>query len=286
MRKLIIIIALALLSAPAEASEQKRFSVFKFLSSEKSIEKVLNSQARYANNSNYKKFMSTFSPEYTNADGFSLEDYSKLIKDIWNTYKDIEYSIQIEDIKVDGNKAIAKVIETTFADTALLNSYNGKLISKANTLYHLEKNSKGKWKVSYDSVVAETTQLLYGDAQNIEYKLTVPEQINANTEYIASLEFTPPNDTIAIASLAVDKIEYPQGKTEEVFRAMPEDNILERFFTSNNENKNEYVIASIGLTKTSICDLNIKLSLTGFGYVIKRINVLDKDKEINIDDKN
>ncbi|MCM1340017.1 MAG: hypothetical protein NC191_10135, partial [Muribaculaceae bacterium] len=54
---------------------------------------------------------------------------------------------------------------------------------------------------------------------------------------------------------------------------LPEDNILERLFTSNYDNANEYVIASIGLTKTDICDLSIKLSLTGFGYAIKRVNV-------------
>ena len=40
------------------------------------------------------------------------------------------------------------------------------------------------------------------------------------------------------------------------------------------QNANEYVVASIGLTKTSVCDLSLKLSLTGFGYMIKRVNVI------------
>ena len=52
---------------------------------------------------------------------------------------------------------------------------------------------------------------------------------------------------------------------------------LERFFTSNGEDANEYVVASIGLTKTSIADLSLKLSLTGFGYAIKRVNVVPED---------
>ena len=61
-----------------------------------------------------------------------------------------------------------------------------------------------------------------------------------------------------------------------------EDNILERIFTSNNDNANEYVVASIGLTKTSVNDMNIKLSLTGFGYTKKRVNVISQ-KEKNGD---
>ena len=124
----------------------------------------------------------------------------------------------------------------------------------------------------------ETTTMLYGDARDLEIKLTVPTSIEANTDYVAALEFTPPKETIAIASLASDIIEYPQKPTKEVFRPMPEDNILERFFTSNNKKANEYIVASIGLTKTEISDLSLKLNLTGFGYAIRRVNVIPKEK--------
>ena len=97
----------------------------------------------------------------------------------------------------------------------------------------------------------------------------------------ATLEFTPPEKTVAIASLASDIVEYPQKPTKEVFRPLPEDNILERYFTSNELNANEYVVASIGLTKTEICDLSLKLNLTGFGYAIRRVNVIPNKKEEN-----
>ena len=115
--------------------------------------------------------------------------------------------------------------------------------------------------------------MLYGDAKGLDVKLTVPELIDANTDYTASLEFLPPNETLAIASIASDKVEYPQKPTEEIFRPLPEDNILERILTSNNENADEYVVASIGLTKSKVTDASLKLSLTGFGYTIKRVNV-------------
>ena len=40
-----------------------------------------------------------------------------------------------------------------------------------------------------------------------------------------------------------------------------------------NIDANEYIIASIGLTKADIQDLSIKLSLIGYGYQIIRVNV-------------
>ena len=128
--------------------------------------------------------------------------------------------------------------------------------------------------------------MLYGDAKNLDIKLTAPEKINAGEEYTASLEFNPPADVIAIASIASDKVEYPQKPAKEVYRKLPDDNILERIFVSNSENANEYVVASIGLTKADIEDLNIKLSLTGFGYKIIRVNVIHKAMEEEQDEQN
>ena len=61
-----------------------------------------------------------------------------------------------------------------------------------------------------------------------------------------------------------------------------EDNILERIFRSNTDNVNEYIVASIGLTRADVTDLSIKLSLTGFGYTIKRVNVIPQNKYITL----
>jgi hypothetical protein len=153
------------------------------------------------------------------------------------------------------------------------NTYNGELKSVANTTYYLEKKDN-KWKVVSDTVLDEMTSMLYGAAKDLDIKLSAPEKIEANKEYCATLEFIPPKETLAIASIASDIVEYPQKPTEEVFRALPEDHILERLFTSNNKNANEYIVASIGLTQTDRDYTGIKLSLTGFGYAIRRVNVI------------
>lgn len=272
MKRIILsILLLTSLNLPANAN------IFN-PSPETQIRRLLESQTHYANKNNFKKLIATYDKDYLNSDGFNLEVYSSLIKDLWDTYDNIEYDIEIKNISVNEDKATVEVVEKSFADISYSEAYSGELKSESNSIYYLKKVD-GKWKVISDTVIDETTTMLYGEAKDLNVKLSAPKEITPNTEYTASLEFTPPKDTIAIASIANDKIEYPQKQTEEVFRTLPEDNILERFFTSNNGENNEYVIASIGLTKTDVCSLNIKLSLVGFGYAVTRVNVLSSNKE-------
>ena len=124
--------------------------------------------------------------------------------------------------------------------------------------------------------------MMSGEALNLDVSLTVPDQIEQNKDYTVSLEFKAPENTIAVASIASEQVEYPKKQSEEVFRTMPEDNILERIFTSNADNKDEYIVASIGLTRPSVCEMDLKLSLVGFGYKIKRVNVV-KQQEVVVD---
>ena len=278
MKKILLFFILLVLSNPVGA--------FSFNSQEKAAKNVVISQFKYANKCNFDKFISTFDKDYVNSDGFNLDIYSELVKDIWATYDNIRYGVKVKDVSVDGDSAKVDVTEYTSANLPLTKNYTGELYSVSESTYYLKKTD-GKWKIISDSVSDETTTMLYGQAKSLNIKLTVPTTIPADTEYTASLEFVPPPNMLAIASIAADKVEYPQPKTKEVFRAMPKDNILERLFTSNNDKMNEYVIASIGLTQTDIQDLSIKMSLTGFGYVIKRVNVVpaseEKEKQ---DDKN
>ena len=280
MKKIFIIIVLALeLIVNVHAEEISPLFKLRevFNTDSREIKALLHSQVKYANSTDFDKFISTYDENYINADGFDYKSYSSLVKDIWKTYDKIEYGIKIKNISVSENTAIAELVETSFAEIPVSDALDGVLRSEANSVYYLKKIN-GSWKVTSDHVISETTSMLYGDAKNMDIKLSVPNQIMADTEYTASLEFIPPKDTIAIASIASDKIEYPQSQPEEVFRKMPDDYILERLFISNNDNVNEYVIASIGLTKADVCDLSIKLSLTGFGYQISRVNVIPYNK--------
>ncbi len=267
---------------PANAWEMPSFFNLRITNNEaREVKKVLESQVKYANKTDFENFISTYDKKYINADGFNLDSYSKLVKETWNTFNEIKYSIDIKNVVVCDNKAIAELTETSYAQIPVNETLSGELKSFANSVYYLQKTDDG-WKVVSDSVLDETTSMLYGEAKDLDIKLTVPKQILADTEYTASLEFTPPAETIAIASISNEKVEYPQKQLQEVFRKMPEDNILERIFRANTDNVNEYIVASIGLTKADVSDLSIKLSLTGFGYTIKRVNVIPQNKFITL----
>lgn len=244
---------------------------------ERAVRNLIKSQVHYANKMDLKKLVSTYDKNYINGDGLNLDLYSNLVQDIWNSYGDIEYNVFVKSVNIENDKAIANVIEKSNANVRASRLLTGKLTSVSNSVYYFNKTAKG-WKVVSDKVLDETTSLMYGEAANLNIKMTVPKEVEPDTEYSAILEFEPPKNMLAIASLASDRVEYPQKQTQEVFRALPEDNILERLFISNSENFNEYIVASIGLTKTSVDDLSVKLSLTGFGYLIKRVNVIGADK--------
>ena len=251
----------------------------------RSIKSTLNSQVRYANNTNMQKFAGTYDSSYKNADGYDLETYMALVKDLWQNYDNIKYGIKIKDIKINGDIAVVELVENSNANIPVTKKMSGILKSEANSIYYLKK-SGNKWKVISDRVIDEETSMLYGSAVNADIKLSAPEKVEPDFEYTASLEFEVSKDTFAIASIAKDKVEYPQKQAKEVFRKLPDDHILERLFISNKDNANEYVVASIGLTKANIKDLSIKLSLTGFGYQIIRVNVVDEIKKDNKEDKN
>lgn len=277
--------ALIIMSQPVFAGSFDCFiTKYKERQNLKSVERFLNKQVRYANNNNYDKFLSTYDDKYMSSDGFDKKIYGELIQSVWDSFKDIKYNISIKDINIKENVATAKLVETSFAEIELNKVYPGELKSVSNSIYKIQKDANGKWKVISDVVLDETTTMLYGSAQMLDIKLTTPANVAPNTDYTASLEFTPPQDIIAIASIAADKVEYPQKPTKEVFRPLPDDNILERIFTSNNENSNEYVIATIGLTKADVNNTSIQLKLTGFGYAIKRINVIPRG-EANVENK-
>lgn len=280
MKERIILISFLflLLLQPVNAfSFDKLIDKTSILKQEIEIKRLFASQIKYANNENFDKFIKTFDKDYLNSDGFNLDTYSELIKEIWDAYDNVKYRLVINDINVKDNVAIVKAQELANAEVSISEKYQGELNSKTECIYFLKKTN-GKWRIISDKILDETTSILYGEARDLDIKLIVPNNIEPNLEYTASLEFNPADNRFAIASIANNKVEYPQSPPKEIFRAFPDDNVLERLFTSNDENVNEYVVATIGLTKTTINDLSINLSFTGFGYVVKRVNIINKQE--------
>ena len=59
--------------------------------------------------------------------------------------------------------------------------------------------------------------------------------------------------------------------------------ILERVFKSNGQNINEYAVASFGITKAEIKNgTELKIYVTGLGFVMSRVNVIPKNEFIKV----
>ena len=178
MKKSLLSLLLVIFLSPA-AFAGEGFDFFKlhiFNNDTREIRSLLNSQVRYANKTNFDKFIATFDKDYVNADGFNLDTYSQLVRDLWETYDNIEYEMTIKDISVKDDMATVSVTETSFAQIPAPHQLDGVLTSEADSVYYLKK-SNGDWKVTSDKVISETTSLLYGDAKDLNIKLTAPQEI-------------------------------------------------------------------------------------------------------------
>ncbi len=118
-------------------------------------------------------------------------------------------------------------------------------------------------------------------------ELNSPKQIGPNKYYTTSLKVDAPDDSVVIASISKENIIYPQTKSDDAFRKMPDDNILERVFLSNKNNVNEYTVASVGITRAEPYNENqVKVYMGGLAFIMTRVNVIPENKYIKFDDDN
>lgn len=255
---------------------------------EKQIRETINSQLNYANKHNLEGLSSIYSDNYVNNDGFDKKVYIKLIEDTWKTYPDISYNTEIKEIDINGNYASVEVYETAVAvayDTINDIKIAGELNSFSKGIYHFKKIGN-KWLMISENMLEETSTLKYGDARYLNLHLNVPKQIPAGKNYSSTLTINTPQNLMAIGAISREKIVYPQNKPEESFRVLADDNSLERIFTANNENVNEYNVASIAIANSFGEGDNAKVYMNGAAFIMTRINVIPQNKMINLEEEN
>lgn len=249
------------------------------------IRKALYKHLRYANNYDLDGLKSLYSHNYVTSDGLNSDIYFELVKKTWDSYPDIKYRITIQNISVGQNTAFAEVredaIATTDSKSGIINE-KGLLESSSNCVYYFEKINN-EWLITSDHIVSEKTALRYGSAKGMKIALNAPCQIPADSEYTVGLNMETPKDSLIIASVGQEKITYPQIAAEEVFRKLPDYGVLERVFKSNNKSLNEYAVASFGVTKAEIKNgTEIKIYVTGLGFIMSRVNVIPKNDFIKV----
>ena len=252
------------------------------------IKKVIDQQSVYTNKYDLKGLATLYANDFVNSDGFNKDVYFKLIEETWKTYPDITYKTEIKNIEFSDNYATVFTNEIAVA-TSKENigdlTVIGELYSTSQCVYHLEKQGT-KWLINSEKIIEETSTLKYGDARYINIELNAPKQIGANKDYTTTLKVDAPKDSVVIASINKENIVYPQTKSDEAFRKMPDDNILERVFLSNKDNVNEYAVASIGITRAENYTNNqIRIYMGGLAFIMTRINVIPENKFIKLEDK-
>ena len=248
---------------------------------------VINQQMVYTNKYDLDGLSTLYSKDFVNCDGFAKDIYFKLIKETWKTYPDIVYTTHINNIEFTDNYATVTVDETAVATSKdLVGEIEvvGELYSFSKCVYFLEKQGS-KWLISSEKIIEETSTLKYGDARYINIELTAPNQIGAGKDYTSTLKVDAPKDSVVIASINKENIIYPQTKSDDAFRKLPDDNILERVFVSNKDNVNEYNVASVGITRAeNYTDKEIRVYMGGLAFIMTRINVIPENKYIKFED--
>lgn len=272
--------------AANEQLEQKLVNIGLFSSSDtddqKDIEKLFKKHSKYANSQNMKKLDALYAENYHNFDGLSRKDFFNMIKETWTLYKDLNYTSEIKSVIINGAYADVEIVEIAKGKTKNLCDTTkkiGNITSQSTVIYNLQKFGK-TWKITSDNVLREQTFLLYGEANNLAMTLNAPSQVVKGEKYTVAFDVNVPKGYFALASITNEDIIYPQKPPKEVFRNIKKDVALEREISANNNNHNEYAIASIGLTKPSMTeDDKLHIDVVGLGFLMNRVNVLPSSKD-------
>ncbi len=253
----------------------------------KQIRKLFDLHNRYANNHDLKNLEALYSESYINNDGFNKEVYFKSIEDTWKSCSDLTYKTEILSIDVNGDFANVNVIESatgTVQEDMEFMSVSGEIHSKSTGIYHLEQIN-GKWYIKGETALTDESSLLYGDARFMNIELQAPTQVSSGETYTTTVKVDADDNTFIIGAIDRDSVKYPASTPKSELRAMPQSQILERLLTANTDNLNEYTVASLAISKAVNAGReDFKIYMAGLACVMKRINVIPKNKFVETEE--
>ncbi len=278
MKKNIFLLALIVLSFSVFQEAQAFEIPFLKKSPKSEIRALLKEHNKALAKKDIDKVKTYYDKEYLSADGFDVDDLAMMLEKTYSAYGNIKYKTKINNISTFDNWALVQMSDTSFAkvypDEDKSKEKMGRLDGKSSYVVYLKKTDEG-WKIISDEVLMEETSLKYGIANKIDMELVTPVFVKNGREYDLSLKMDKPDDIVALASISREEIVYPPAEANEKFRRMPDDGDLERLVRANNKNLDEYAIASIGFTRVSVNEeeLKARIEVLGMAYIMKRINM-------------
>jgi hypothetical protein len=273
----------SLVSSKHYRSEQKR-EIRQDLKQIKNLMAIHNKAANLHDLSMLKVF---YADNYVNNDGFDKDVYFKNIEDSWKDCPDLTYNIKVTSIDVHGEHASVNVEETssgTIKETFDNVPISGEIHSKSLGIYHLVKINDG-WYISGETSLSDEASLLYGDARFMNIEIQAPSQVGAGESYTTTLKIDADENTFVMGSIDVDAVKYPSTSPKGNLRAVPASGVLERYIKANTDDLNEYVVASLAISKIKNKSTDgFKIYMAGLACVMKRVNVVPKNNYIKIEE--
>ncbi|MBY0358960.1 MAG: ester cyclase [Candidatus Obscuribacterales bacterium] len=260
------------LSAAEEATEAPSIKSSEL--EKKNIETLLQNLSRDWNSHNIDAVMGYYADDYLNNDGFDKKTVQELTKDFWKEYPDAKSNSQTKEIRVEGPFGVIDSRDTTTGTTAkemVGLGTKGELVSKSEGQLYL-KQQGGAWKIIGDRIDYEKIKVTFGLARQLEPVFAAPEQVKAGKQFSAKLELDLPAGLTAMGSITNASVQYPTPRPPDVWKFMTdpaaERPLLERVMTANTKNRNELLMATVGLTNAS------RNSLMGVAILTRRLNVV------------
>jgi hypothetical protein len=235
----------------------------------KEIESLLSTIEGQWNAHNLDGVMANYADDYINNDGLDKKAVTELTKDFWKTYPDAKSSSKTKQIRIDGPFATVESRDIAIGTTA-------KEMPGINTKGDLNSISEGQlyvkktgtvWKIIGDRIDYEKVRVAFGLARQLQASFSAPEQVKSGKQYSAKLELSLPTGLTAVGSITNQVLEYPQPPPAEVWRPL-EGPILERVINANGSNRNELLMATIGITNSQ------RSALMGIEFLTRRLNVV------------
>jgi hypothetical protein len=218
--------------------------------------------------------MSYYADDYINNDGLDKKAVTELTKDFWERYPDAKSSSKTKSIRIDGNFAAVESRDMALGSTAKempgMGS-KGDLSSISEGQLYLKKIGNA-WKIIGDRIDYEKVRVAFGLAKQLEATFSAPEQVKSGKQYSAKLELALPTGLIAVGSITSQPLEYPQQQPTDTWRPL-DGTVLERIMPANSNNRNELLMATIGITNAS------RNSLMGIEFLTRRLNVVPESEE-------
>jgi hypothetical protein len=240
----------------------------------KNVEKLLLSIETDWNAHNLDAVMGYYADDYLNNDGLDRKAVSALTSDFWKTYPDAKSTSQTKEIRIEGPFATVISRDTAVGTTAKempVVGTKGELESVSEGQMYIKKLG-GVWRIVGDRVDYEKVRVAFGLAQQLSATFAAPEQVKAGKQYTARLELKLPAGVTAVASISSTPLEFPQTQPDESWRPMTEPSgdrpLLERVMSANAKNRNELLMAAIGITNSA------RNSLMGIAFLTRRLNVV------------